>query len=271
MISYQLPRNLPDAVDRIAAGGVALAGGTIVTPTLVAGMELVDLRALAELSGIVVEPRAISFGAMEPLAAIAAGMQGGSACAALHEAAAAVGNPHIRRIATLGGNLGWTQQPTDLEAALLALDAEIEIAERARSAWLPIHEARDFLRARRGLVLRVRVPLIAARVSAFAKLTTRRATSAGIASIAASAIVAGPRLRDVRIVIGGFARDAQRASQAEAMLASTLPDPPSFARVGALVAQEARHAITSDGEQLFRRRVLDELACRVLTRLGSGR
>ena len=270
MFSCQVPRSLPDAVDRIAAGGVALAGGTIVTPTLAAGTELVDLRALGELAGIVVEQRAISFGAMVPLVEIAACTQGGSACAALREAAASVGNPHIRRLATLGGNLGWTPQPTDLEVALLALDAEIEIAERARRIWLPIHETRAFLRARHGLVVRVRVRLAADRVSAFAKLTTRRASSAGISSIAASAITGNARWHDVRLVIGGFARDAQRASAAEAMLASSPLDPRSVADAAVLAATQACNAITAEGEQRYRRRVLDELTCRVLTRLGHS-
>ena len=81
MLSYEVPRSLTTARARIASGGVAFAGGTVLTPKLVPGTTLVALSALRELQGITQTSDAVISGAMVSLAELAASTRGGESCA----------------------------------------------------------------------------------------------------------------------------------------------------------------------------------------------
>ncbi|MBM3522883.1 MAG: hypothetical protein FJX57_07990 [Alphaproteobacteria bacterium] len=253
-----VPRSVIDAGMRIAGGAIAVAGGTAVVPTLTAGDAFVPLRRLPDLSRLIVEPGRILLGATTTLAAVAALDAGGEALGALRDAAAAVGNPHIRRMATIGGNLGWVAQPTDLEVALLALDAEIELVVDGRRMRVAIGEARELVRTRRALITAVVVPIEPGIRSAFVKLTTRRASSAAFASVA----VAGrPGLVDLRVALGGLGADAQRCPTAEASAGGS---------VATLAATAARGARITRGAEAFRRRAVHALVERAVARLGAA-
>lgn len=251
-----VPRSVNDAGMRVAAGAIAVAGGTVVVPALTANDAFVPLGRLPDLSRLIVEPGRIVLGATTTLAAVAALDAGGEAIGALRDAAAAVGNPHIRRMATIGGNLGWVAQPTDLEVALRALDAEIELVIDGRRARVAIGEARPLVRTRRALITAVVVPITPGIRSAFVKLTTRRASSAAFASVA---VAARAGLVDVRVALGGLDADAQRCATAEAS---------TDGAVATLAATAARDARITRGAEAFRRRAVQALVERAAARLG---
>jgi 4-hydroxybenzoyl-CoA reductase beta subunit len=72
---------------------------------LVAAELVIGLNKLPDLTGIHIENRHLRIGAMTTLEELAAAPAVQKYCTALHDAAAAVGAPPIRHVATIGGNI----------------------------------------------------------------------------------------------------------------------------------------------------------------------
>ena len=124
---YLLPESADAAVAELASGAAVMGGGTTVMPAVHAGTldaERVVGLARAGLEGIEREHGRTTIGAMTPLAAVA-GLDG-----AVGEAAAAVGGPALRNMATIGGNLLVGAPYGDVGVALLALEAQVTLSDR---------------------------------------------------------------------------------------------------------------------------------------------
>jgi len=91
---------------------------------------LVDIGRLKELARIWSDDTALYLGATSSLARIAVDAAIRSNFQALAEAAAAVGNPQVRRAATIGGNVALGSATADLVPALLVLDAQVICHEK---------------------------------------------------------------------------------------------------------------------------------------------
>ncbi len=82
----------------------------------------------------------------------------------LPEAIQSIGNPAIRNIATLGGNLASRRQFMDLWPVLVCMDAQIEIRNKNSSHWANIFYLTDSNNAPffpdKSILTRVRIPLI---------------------------------------------------------------------------------------------------------------
>src|SRR5882724_4655681 len=108
-MKYFRPSTVDEVVAGLAAGGVPLAGGTLLVPTIVSqadtGASLWDLQRLSALHSISSNPESILLGAMVSITAIHSSSLVKSELPALAEAALAVGNPQVRNAGTLGGNL----------------------------------------------------------------------------------------------------------------------------------------------------------------------
>jgi aerobic carbon-monoxide dehydrogenase medium subunit len=126
-----VPTSLEDAASAFGDGSAVtvIAGGTIVVPEIAHG-RLRPRRALlltrAGLAGVRSQEGRVTVGAMTPVAELE-GLP-----SPLAEAARHVADVEIRRQATLGGNLcappGAESPRGDLQAALLALDAQVRSA-----------------------------------------------------------------------------------------------------------------------------------------------
>jgi carbon-monoxide dehydrogenase medium subunit len=168
---YAAPDSLKDALDLLAMdGSSALAGGQALlvamkaheaTPSL-----LVDLRKITDLRGVRRQDGIVRIGAMNSLANIA---QNAAVPAALADAAMAVADPHVRNQATLGGNIATAELGTDLQSALLALGAQVNLAN-SRTVPFGEHLSDD-----RGLLLAsVDVPVLqAGEACAYARFSAR--------------------------------------------------------------------------------------------------
>ena len=106
------PETLEEAVSTLAGGSgraSALGGGSDLLDWMKSGLpapeQLVALDRIKALRGIREEKRTLVIGAAARLAEIAAAEVVIEAAPALARAAAAVGSPQIRNVATLGGNL----------------------------------------------------------------------------------------------------------------------------------------------------------------------
>jgi 4-hydroxybenzoyl-CoA reductase subunit beta len=112
LFEFRAPRTLEEAahiLDGEGAGAMALAGGTDLLPNMKRGQQvprtLMSLRYIEDLKHARLEHAGSRLGACVTLAEIAADPRFRNGFTALAQAASLVATPHIRNMATLGGNL----------------------------------------------------------------------------------------------------------------------------------------------------------------------
>ncbi|MGW1892874.1 FAD binding domain-containing protein [Streptomyces sp. NPDC002004] len=162
---YVKPATLGEATALLAAeGSRVLAGGQSLLVDLRTGEgtadRLVDIRGIAALRGIRrTHDGRLHIGALTTLAELAAHPLVRSEAPALAEAAQANGDPQVRNLGTVGGNLAATMgvpparaassawgKATDLPVAVLAADATLHLAGHGGQSTLPADAyARDGL------------------------------------------------------------------------------------------------------------------------------
>jgi carbon-monoxide dehydrogenase medium subunit len=141
-VKYQRPETLADAVAALAAhpDGKAVAGGQ----SLIAAMklrfanpsDLIDLGAVAELSGIRIAPdmAMVNIGAMTRHAVVAASAELAKVLPALTVLAGGIGDRMVRNMGTIGGSVANNDPAADYPAGLLALDAVVHTNLRSIAA-----------------------------------------------------------------------------------------------------------------------------------------
>ena len=112
IFEYRAPRSLAEAARILDGEGVnamPLAGGTDLLPNMKRRQQvprtLMSLRGIAELSSVRMDSLAVRLGSCVTLTEIAGDARFRNGLTALAQAAAQVATPHIRNMATLGGNL----------------------------------------------------------------------------------------------------------------------------------------------------------------------
>jgi CO/xanthine dehydrogenase FAD-binding subunit len=215
------------AVEEISGGGMPLAGGTVVAPRLSSGLSvrrIVDISRTAELDGVVSSEEGTRLGAMCRLDALTRPLARGGSFTSLMEAASAVGNPHVRRAATLGGNLAVGLPGSDLLPALLVLDAEMMIASPEGEHVVPLEEYPGSWRHLSHLITGIRLPVRRRWRSGFTKYAWRRASGKTIANVAAAVLVDGDVIVEMRIAAGAFAGEVPRLKRTEETLTGSRLD-----------------------------------------------
>ena len=136
--------------------------------------------------------------------------------------------------AVVGAHDCWMVSPSDLAPALIACDAEIEIASTAGRRRMKLgdlfvaprgRERREHALRAGELITAVRIPEKALeRRGTYQKAMERKAWSFAIVSVAASARIRDGKVSDVRLVVGGVAPVPWRVPAAEKMLEGTALD-----------------------------------------------
>jgi carbon-monoxide dehydrogenase medium subunit len=242
-VRYVRPNDLDEALSALAGGAVPLSGGSVLVPLIARGAlepaAVVDVGRLAPLRELRDGDGELFVGSAVTLAALAGVEPAGEA--ALPEAAARVGNPLVRRVATVGGNIASRLPTADLVPALLALDASV-VRAGDDGGGVPVPE----LLAESGpprLLLGVQIRRDPSRRSGFVKFAWRQATGAAVASVALAGLDADGAIAEPRVAIGGLAAP-QRLVRAEAVLAGL---PWASAPVDEAAAAAANEAATLDG------------------------
>lgn len=133
---YVAPANLDEATSllRQRRGARVLAGGhdllTQMKLRRLAPPLLVDLRNIGGLRGITgsrPDGQGGSIGSMVTCAEIAADKALTASATALVEAARSIGDAQVRNACTIGGNLAYADPAADLPAAVLVLEAAIQV------------------------------------------------------------------------------------------------------------------------------------------------
>jgi carbon-monoxide dehydrogenase medium subunit len=273
------PRTVTEALLALRDGpatAVPIAGGTDLLLDLDQGRHapattLVDLTSVAEMGQLEIRDRTLFIGAAVSLSAIARHPLTALHAAALVEACDLIGGPQVRNVATLGGNVAHALPAADGTIALLALDAEVEIASLEGSRREPLGRifagpGKSTLRAGQELLVGFHLPLIAAQeASAFRRIMRPQGVALPILNVAVWIRRAAERVDDVRIAIGPSGPMPRRASAAEAALSGKpFSAEACDAAVAALLAHVAFRSSPRRASAEYRRDLIGGLMGRTL-------
>jgi 4-hydroxybenzoyl-CoA reductase subunit beta len=295
---------------RVLAGGTDLVAN--LRDGLLAPSVLVDLGSIGELGGIAYETSGVRIGACVTLAQLAADVRIRALYPAIAEAAASVAGPTHRSVATLGGNLcldtrcvfynqsEWWRRANhyclkrrgdvchvapqgkdcqaaycgDMAPALLAFDAEVELAGAGGSRRMPladlyVEDGAAHLALRPGdIVAAVHLPAAIAHVSSgYRKARARGAIDFPLAGVAAALVLEGGLLRSLRIALTGTnSRPFVLSGTGE--MTGKAPDDTLLAEIGKRVQHQVRPLRTTVTGANYRRQVAAVLAQRLVRELA---
>jgi carbon-monoxide dehydrogenase medium subunit len=257
---YLRARTADEAVAHLAEDAAVIAGGTVLTPEVAREGRVgrvVDIAGIAALRELRVDAQGATIGALVSNDELSSHPEIARDYAALFQAAGRIGNPHVRRAGTVGGNLVWALPRACLPPAMLVLDAEVNLRAVQGASTLPIAKFLSQGLPKHALVESVHLPLPDGRRSGFLKYEWRRATAMALVIVAVSTRrdSAGV-LNEPRVAAAGLCR-ARRLPAAEAMLAGHKLDNSLIDEVARAAAAEPpfEERGTAPGET-YRRRLV---------------
>jgi CO/xanthine dehydrogenase FAD-binding subunit len=274
-----IARRLEDALEELASGAVAVAGGTDLLVELNFGRRRIDrvvaIDRVEELHGIARALR-VRVGAGVTYTRL---LHEDAGSVALREAARTVGSPQIRNAGTVGGNIATSSPAGDTLPVLAALGAEVLVRSSAGERRVPFAE---FMTGPKRNVMRPGELVIAAEwddagaAQTFLKVGTRNAMVIAVASLA---LVVDRARRRIGVAIGSAGPTIIRPADAE-RFASNVIEERGWDRAlqasagtqrefGRLVAAAARPIDDVRGTAAYRRHVLAVIAGRALARVGA--
>ena len=224
---YKRATSLDDAIAQLRAAkgaGKLLAGGHSLVPLMKLRLSepktLIDIARIPELAGIRQTGDKIAIGAGTVHHDVATSTLVQQACPMLAEAAASIGDPQVRNRGTLGGSLAHADPAADYPAAMLALDAAIQIKGPKGSR---VCNASKFCQGLFTVDLAsdeiiVSVEFTPVKSAAYAKLH-QRASHFAIVGVAAALQVSGGTIQSARIGLTGASTHATRLTNVEQALA----------------------------------------------------
>lgn len=265
---YLRPNDLDEAIAAIAAGGLPLAGGSVLVPLIARGAltpaAVVDVGRLAPLNELRDHDGELVVGAAVTLEAVARGPAAGES--ALAEAAARIGNPLVRRVGTVGGNVGSGLPTADLAPALLVLDATVTWAG-SKEGPAPISRALSGPESGRFFDT-VRIRRDPDRHSGFVKFAWREATGAAVVSVAFAARRTDGAIVDARLAVGGVVAPSRLARTEAALEGGPWRGSEVYEAAEGAAVEAAELAELDDADH---RRALVALGVRrLLERLGAA-
>jgi CO/xanthine dehydrogenase FAD-binding subunit len=208
------------------------AGGTDLMVQLAAGTlthrQFVNVWGLHELRQVTVADDAVTIGALTTFSDVQKHELLGAEFPLLGRAAADTGGIANQNRGTIAGNIANASPAADTPPALIAYDAELELAstrgrrhvayERFHSGYKKMDLAPD------ELIAAVRLPRRNGWTQHYRKVGARRAQAISKVCIAAAARVDQGRIAEVRLAFGSVAPTVVRAAHAEAALTGRVPD-----------------------------------------------
>jgi carbon-monoxide dehydrogenase medium subunit len=219
---YKRPATVDEAVALLTQHGddaKVLAGGHSLIPAMKLRLArpkvVVDIGRIANLNYIREAGNNIAIGPMTTHNEIASSKLLLEKCPLLPETASHIGDMQVRNMGTIGGSLAHADPAADYPAAILALEAEIDVAgpkgKRTIRAGEFFVDLLTTALAANELIVEIRVPATAKTV-AYVK-TEQKASGFALAGVA---VVISPS--GVRVGVTGVAAKAYRASGVEQTL-----------------------------------------------------
>jgi len=230
--SYHIANNLEDALswlDNAAGEACILAGGTDLLLDLQQERHppvelLVDVTRISEMNLLELHGDELFVGAALPLNKLIASPLIKKHAQALLEAGSLIGGLQVRNTATLGGNVAHALPAADGAIALLALDAQVEVASLSSRKHLPLGElylgpGRSALDPKREIIVGFYMQTQRRdQASAFKRVMRPQGVAIAILNLAVWIERAGETVHDVRIAIGPSGLAPRRALSAEKVL-----------------------------------------------------
>lgn len=238
---YHRPSTIDEAVALLVRHGddaKLLAGGHSLIPAmklrLATPKVIIDIGRIANLSYIRQSGDRIAVGAMTTHDEIATSTLLAVICPLLPETASHVGDVQVRNKGTIGGSLAHADPAADWPAAILALEAEIDVVGPRGRRTLPADtffvDLMQTAIAADEILCEIRVPTTSQSV-AYVK-TEQKASGFALAGVA---VVVGPAA--VRVGVTGVAAKAYRATAVERALAARPITAQAIARAAAYAAE----------------------------------
>ncbi|MEX1143343.1 MAG: xanthine dehydrogenase family protein subunit M [Anaerolineales bacterium] len=226
------PRSIPEAIQALrSASGAAIpiAGGTDLLLDLEQGRHtpihtLIDVTTIPELNALEERQGSLFIGAAVSLNRIARHPLVGQHAQALVEACDLVGGPQVRNVATLGGNVAHALPAADGTIALLALDAQAQIADGSGLRTVPLSDlflgpGKSALKHGEELLIGFSLPLLEAHeASSFKRFMRPQGVALPIINLAVRIARKAESIAAIRIAVGPGAAIPWRAQAAEQAL-----------------------------------------------------
>jgi len=204
-----------------------IAGGTDIMVkrkefTLNPEFPWVDISGFDGLKGIKRSGNYLEIGALATMADIAENSLVKEKAPAVSRAAAQMGSPLIRNLATIGGNIANSNPAGDLIPPLYALDAELALQKGEHKRVVPVNEfclgpCHNILGTSE-IITAVKIPLLEGENSAFLKIGPRKALAISKVSAAVWWFEKDDEMVDIRIALGAVGPTCIRAGKTEALL-----------------------------------------------------
>lgn len=260
---YHLPHTLDEALAILQNDphSKVIAGGTDLLLELQQGRHapvktLVDLAQIAELQRLEVLEHTLWVGAGVPLNRLVAWQPTQRFATALFEAAALIGGPQVRNVATLGGNVAHALPAADGAIALLALDAEVILATAEGQRTQPLlacyaGPGKTALQ-RTEIIVAFHVPQSKkGEASAFRRVMRPQGVAIAIQNMGIWLRREDETIADIRIAVGPAGPTPLRARHTEETLRGKPPTEENLAEAEKALLSEARfrtspHRATAD-------------------------
>jgi carbon-monoxide dehydrogenase medium subunit len=267
--TFVAPETVDEAVSLLSRpGAMAVAGGTSIG--LLVGQGLIDpdrlvwLGRLPGLDTIRRDAGQLVIGAGVTLRELVADADVAATLPAVADAAAAVGNPRIRAVATVGGALAHADPRQDLPPALLAHEATVEIAGPAGTRSISLAGlATGFMTtalADDELITAVAVPVVTGRRSAYERFAP--GSSDDYPTVAVAATCTPGRTPAVLVAVGGAGPTAYLVPEAASLAGDDSPE--ARAAVAGAAVSLARPTDDRLGSAAYKRAMVATWVERVL-------
>jgi carbon-monoxide dehydrogenase medium subunit len=286
---YILARSVEEALQALEAGrGSArlLAGGSDLLLELQQGTHspvhtLVDVTGIEEMCTLEVRHGNLFIGAAVTLSELAMSTMVKAHATALADAAALMANPQVCNVATIGGNISHALPAADGTIALLALDAQAEVAHLQGRRMVPLSAlfngpGESTLDPCGEVLVGFELPLQGiGQASAFARRVNPQGIALAILNMAIWMERRGERVSDIRIAVGPAGPIPLRMRAAEKALTNQVPTEEILAHALEELRREARfrtsqHRATSEYRYHLAGVLMEEAFSNAWYRAGAG-
>jgi carbon-monoxide dehydrogenase medium subunit len=272
--TYIQPKNLSEAMDAFANAPrplAPIAGGTDLLLDLQQGRHapvrtLVDVTGIKELLALEVRDDSLFVGAGVPVNRIVLDPEAGAHARALVEACDLIAGPQVRNVATLGGNVAHALPAADGTIALLALDAQAEVASSSGSRRINFKDlflgpGKSSLKHGEELLVGFYLPLKKKdQASCFKRIMRPQGVALPILNCAIWLAREENAIRDIHIAVGPGGGMPFRATDAEDVLrGASLDEKPIESALNALLVQAQFRTSARRASAEYRHHLIDGL------------
>lgn len=269
--NYVRPKTLSEAMDAFANAPrplLPVAGGTDLLLDLEQGRHspvqtLVDVTSIAEMTCLEIRGNELFIGAAVPVNRIATTPEVIAYAQALTEACNLIAGPQVRNVATLGGNVAHALPAADGTIALLALQAQAEVAAPAGNRRIPFKElflgpGKSSLKHGEELLVGFYLPLsISHQSSCFKRIMRPQGVALPIINLAIWLERANDVISQIRIAVGPGGPTPWSGTEAEKiLLGKTLKEETFNAATEALLAQVGFRSSARRASADYRRHIV---------------